>query len=628
VEEPVTATDLTSLTRDAERLLRAGHALAAERVCWAMLSFAPEQPLALMILSLALQARGCHAEAEAALVRGVRAHPRLAAFHAALGRLQLELNRPQEALPSFENCVLLEPGRRAHRATLARLYETRVFASYSDISRLAMVACLDDDTLTHSSIHRAWSSLLRLDPDAAPIFELFEGARDDADFAGRLTPELLAAFERHTLFQAGLRRFLAADVAIERGLTLLRRWLFAHDRRALQKRLPLLCGLARYCFLTEYVFETREDVKALRGQLTTAAAVALLACYDSLGDVADDELARLAALSNEPCYHELIRIWLQQPLEELAIRPKIPSLTPIEDPISRRVRTQYEENPYPRWTTVGSVLPLSEAGPRARGHGKRLLIAGCGTGREAIEAALNFPAAQVDAVDLSRASLAYGLRQAQAAGVANLSFAQADLLALDAPPERYDFISAVGVLHHLRDPAEGLGALLALLGPGGVMRLALYSRTARQAVTASRAAIARTGLEPTAAGIRAFRASIIARPATDPERAWLTRSYDFYSLSQCRDLVFHVQEHTFSLPEVAALLRANALSVLHVALKSPQHASMYASRFPGDPRATRLENWDELERQEPMLFAGMYDLWLCRIAEETAVDPRWLSIGT
>jgi hypothetical protein len=30
-------------------------------------------------------------------------------------------------------------------------------------------------------------SLLRLDPDAVPIFELCEGARDDANFAGRLT---------------------------------------------------------------------------------------------------------------------------------------------------------------------------------------------------------------------------------------------------------------------------------------------------------------------------------------------------------------------------------------------------------------------------------------------------------
>ena len=622
------ANDLNSLTRDAERLLRAGHALAAERVCLAILNSEPEQPLALLILSLALQARGCHDEAEAVLVRGVRAHPRLAAFHAALGRLQLELNRSEEALPSFEHCVLLEPGQRAHRATLVRLYEMRVFASYSEISRLAMLACLEDDALTHSSIHRAWLSLLRLDPDATPIFELFEGARDDTDFSDRLTPRLLAAFQNHTLFQAGLRRFLAADVGIERGLTLLRRWLFAHDPQTLQKRLPLLCDLARYCFLTEYVFETREDVNALRGQLTTPAAVALLACYDSLGEVAAGELDRLAALSDEPCYRELIRIWLREPLEELAIRPTIPSLTPIEDPISCRVRAQYEENPYPRWTTVGSLLPLSETEPRARGHGKRLLIAGCGTGREAIEAALNFPGAQVDAIDLSRASLAYGRRRTRAAGIANLSFFQADLLALGARLERYHFISAVGVLHHLRDPAQGLGVLLALLGAGGVMRLALYSRIARQAVTTARAAIARAGLEPTAAGIRAFRASIIARPATDPERAWLTRSYDFYSLSQCRDLIFHVQEHTVSLLEVAALLRANGLSVLHVAVKSPRHASMYASRFPSDPRATRLDNWHELERQEPMLFAGMYDLWLCRTAEEPTVNPRWLSIGT
>jgi hypothetical protein len=88
----------------------------------------------------------------------------------------------------------------------------------------------------------------------------------------------------------------------------------------------------------------------------------------------------------------------------------------------------------------------------------------------------------------------------------------------------------------------------------------------------------------------------MARPADDPMRVWLTRSPDFYSLSQCRDLVFHVQEHTFTLPEIAELLRALELSVLHVELKNPRHAAEYRQRFPEDVAATRLRNWHRLEQ--------------------------------
>ena len=48
----------------------------------------------------------------------------------------------------------------------------------------------------------------------------------------------------------------------------------------------------------------------------------------------------------------LLTLQLREPMEEQAIRATLPVLTPIEDPVSRAVQAQYEENPYPRW-----VLP-------------------------------------------------------------------------------------------------------------------------------------------------------------------------------------------------------------------------------------------------------------------------------
>ena len=479
------AKDVPALAREAERLLRIGRASDAERVCKSILKSVPDQPKALMISSSIFMAAGRWAEAEAALLSGCAAHPRSVLFHAALGRLYLQLNQHPQAVVPLENCVLLEPGTREHRVTLLGLYRTRRFASFSEASRLAMLACLADDTLTHSLLSQAWLSLLRVDPDAQPLFALFDGALSYPEFRAAIVPDLTLALQNHALFQAGLRRFLVTDVAVERGLTFLRRWLFEQPRQELPRYLLLLCALARYCLLTEYVFECEESYAALREDASTPAVVALLACYEAsceLGPAAQSDVARLSA---EPCYRDLIQAWLEEPFMELTLRDSVATLTSIDDDVSRAVQAQYEQNPYPRWTTVGAIA--RDAG--SRGRDKRVLVAGCGTGREALEMALNFAAAQIDALDLSRASLAYAMRKARELGASNVRFAQADILNLGQRAPDYDLITAVGVLHHLREPEAGLRALLALLAPGGVLRIALYSRFARPAGVAARALI-------------------------------------------------------------------------------------------------------------------------------------------
>lgn len=609
-----------ALAEEAEWLLSIGRTADAERVCHALLAAVPDHVTGLMILGALCMAAGRSTEAELVLLRGCAAHPHIVGFHAALAQLRVQLDQGSKAMEPLENCVLLDPATRDHRARLVAVYQALSFVTFSEESKQAMLVCLADDTLTHSLMHKAWLSLLRVDPESAGILALFDQAEDYPSFRARLTstPALLQAIQNHQLLQRGLERFLAADLAIERGLTFLRRWFFEH-RRDLPGFLPILCSLGRYCFLTEYVFNTEEDFAELRVDAQTPAAVALWACYEA--PWVHERVTQLARLTDEPCFRELVRILIQEPLEEQSLRATIPSVSPIEDDVSRAVQGQYEENPYPRWTTVGSgATSVGEE----HGRGKRILIAGCGTGSDAADTALNFPAATVDAIDLSRASLAYGVRKAREMGIGNLSFAQADILHVGGLNKSYDFIMAAGVLHHMRDPLAGLRALLGVLRPGGTLRIMLYSRLARAAVVEARAWIEAKGFAPTPQGIRGFRAAVMARPADDPVRVWLTRSYDFYSLSQCRDLVFHVQEHTFTLPEIADMTRALDLSVIHLDPPSPVHLAAYRKGFPSDPQANNLTNWHRLEELTPSMFVGMYSLWLCRKADETSVDTTWL----
>jgi SAM-dependent methyltransferase len=608
----------STVLRDARRHLAGARFDDAEELCRLLLTRSPEHPEAWLVLGQVRMGQRRWSDAEAVLAHGCSICPGFVGLHAALGQLYLELDRFGDAMGPIENCVLLDPAASDQRATLVAVYGTRTFATFSERSKVAMTVCLADPALTHSLMRRAWLSLLRLDPEEASTLELLD-APDYDSFCRLATDNRLSNWEASAFVSLGLRRFLVADPAFERGLTRARAWFLQHGVSA-ERHLPLVCMLARYCFLAEYALVCEEDISVLPTLPTTPGEVARLACYRPLSGHPD--AGTFHELSQEPAYRELIDATVREPVEDNAIAERVVEVAPVADAVSLLVRQQYEENPYPRWTTVGSGGAASHDVARLA-RGKRILVAGCGTGREAVDAALIFPAARVDAIDLSRASLAYATRKAAELRVANALFRQGDILDVARLGSSFDLILCSGVLHHMRDPVAGLRALLAVLAPGGVLKIALYSTLARTAFSEAREWARREGFAPTPQGIRDFRAAILARPNSDPMRQRLTESYDFYSVSQCRDLVFHIEEHTFSLPELAGIIGELGLSVLQVEARGPRDLEAYRARFPADRAAVDLANWDVLERENPTMFSRMYVLWLFR-RDEAKVSVEWI----
>src|SRR5690606_28197603 len=111
------------------------------------------------------------------------------------------------------------------------------------------------------------------------------------------------------------------------------------------------------------------------------------------------------------------------------------------------------------------------------------------------------------------------------------------------------------------EPPLGLKVLAGLLKPGGLMKIGLYSQRARTHIVAARRAIADMGFPADAEGIRAFRAWVARLPEGHHVKL-VTRFRDFYSLSECRDLVFHVQEHRYTPLEISGLLADAGLEFL------------------------------------------------------------------
>jgi SAM-dependent methyltransferase len=392
--------------------------------------------------------------------------------------------------------------------------------------------------------------------------------------------------------------------------------------------LDLCCALARQCFINEYVFATiaeeADKAAALREMVAGAleagrpllpVQVAMVAAYFPLSDLAGAE--RLLEGIWPPCLQAVLTQQLRDPREEKEDRDKIPQLTKIEDRVSRLVGRQYEENPYPRWAVIpsnrGSMsveqylraqFPTASFASAMREGPTHILIAGCGTGQQAIMTARRFASAKVLAVDLSRASLCYARRMSRVLNVRNIDYAQADVLELASLDRRFDVIEASGVLHHLAEPMQGWRVLVSLLRLGGFMHVGLYSKPARRVIEAARSYVAERGLHPTAHDIRHCRREILGTPMKS-----VAQFADFFTISECRDLLFHVQEHTLTIPQIGAFVREHNFTFVGFELP-PQLAAGYRFRFPEDRSMTNLDSWNVFETENPATFASMYQFWI------------------
>lgn len=400
---------------------------------------------------------------------------------------------------------------------------------------------------------------------------------------------------------------------------------------AAESLLPFCCALAKQCFINEYVFfvtpEELRNLQRLRAELDTITdvskpipplRVAAIAAYMPLHSLTAIQ-ALLGRDWPEPV-RELLKQQIEEPLVESRLRSDIPVLTPIAEGVSERVGRQYEEMPYPRWIKAPSVVPSAsiekalrtnfpQASFRHFDDRRRLqvLTAGCGTGRHPIDFARRYPDCDVLAIDLSRASLSYARRKANESGIQNVSFAQADILHLPSLGRQFDLIEAVGVLHHLADPEAGWRGLASMLRPGGFMCIALYSETARTQVNRGRRFVEERGYHATAHDIRRGRRDLIA--ADDADLNELLGFADFYTTSECRDLLFHVQEQQFTLPRIKAFLAEEGLTFLSFRLDEDAF-QRYRGRFPEDPAMADLDNWHTFETENPRLFIAMYQFWV------------------
>jgi hypothetical protein len=83
----------------------------------------------------------------------------------------------------------------------------------------------------------------------------------------------------------------------------------------------------------------------------------------------------------------------------------------------------------------------------------------------------------------------------------------------------------------------------------------------------------------------------------------------------CRDLIFHVQEHRFTLAELDKVLKRHDLSFVAFSYLPPSIINEFKLSHPAPEDHYDLLKWHEYEEKNPDIFAAMYQIWLCRTGD-------------
>lgn len=572
--------------------------------------------------------------------KAIQLQPQLAAIHYNLANALKSKGAFDEAIKAYQKAIRLSPKEL--------LFWQEFACSLEGVSLTALDADLMDDLIRCLAINGINKDALSLGachflhhlPAFVNLFELTSSGRIEELQQKIETGEIIRPLT-HPLLTNLMKSVRIQSIALEKLLTEIRRlvlFLSIHHRlsgKVQTDLFPFLSSLAGQCYLNEYIyFQTDEEVAWLNiffdqaGKESSREArvqefdIALIAAYQPLGHLKSQGLfpTLFGGVRLQEC-KDLLISQVQEPEQEAAIIRHIPNLTSIRNETSQLVQGRYETNPYPRWKESRHIRPLGGLGSSiyalfpylpqeyfSNPPRPDILIAGCGTGKQAVECAQTFPNARILAVDLSRASLAYAIRKAQEKHIANIEFMHADILEMDSLDRAFDLIESVGVLHHLKDPLEGWRILMRQVKPGGYMKIGLYSKPARQKLIPVKAYIRQRGYDASAASIRRFRKSLMEH-AGSPLLDILFTVIDFYSTSECMDLLFHAQEHQFTLPQIREVLDQFHLTFLGFEL-NPAVINRYRQRFPEQSALTDLMKWHQFEQENPDCFIAMYQFWL------------------
>jgi len=650
-------------TLTVERMLASGEFAAAEATALALVESSPDDAAPRVVLGMALKAQGRLRGALAAFEAAVERNPGDVEALTDLAEMCLELGLLEEALFIVGQAVKLAPTAATTRLIQARALDATLRPAKA---AQAYLVALGSGSISPAA-QEGLITVIERSPEVVPDrgnseFAQFRAALITAFQAGQAetsglataagivisrayelgTPECLSPdtmldeLSEDELFIRLLQETINVDPVVERFCIELRDHLltaYCHEvelpvavtrlaaalsLQAYHNEYAMPCGDAELAQVDRLAHEIEGELNngkpspiVLRGKLLMLAMYAPLSSHPRADRIMDlslgGEVQRVVALT------------VRERREVEALRDRIPAIGNAEPKKPTSGGHQLAEaNPYPRWIHIArpesgalsnylrSRFPAYEP-PVFSSPKIDVLVPGCGTGQYPIKTAIRFPGAQVTAVDISLDSLAYGARMARKLSVGNVEFMLGDLMRLPDEPARYHYIECTHLLHHVAAHEDAWAALSALLRPGGVLKVDVPSKHGRADVAAVRELVTRLSLPPDTQGIRKVRQKVFAGSAPS-DVAIMTRP-DFYTVSGCRELLFHVPVTRYALDGVYNMVEQHGLRMVGL-FADPVVRTTYRKACPDDPNMADRTSVIRFERDNPKAFRSVYQL-LC-----------------
>lgn len=580
-------------------------------------------------LGTSLRISGKKDDAISSYEKAILYKPNYFEAHLNLANTFLESNEKHNAIEAYKGALKYNPDNEdAYRNLGFALKGLRLIKADPFLSGLILTLLRQKNFVRPRDISIAALSLIKLDPKFKKYL-----IRKDAGMTAASVDELIDTFIEQPLLVELMKTTPIPDPKIENVFRALRAYFLSSAKSSKNSKnyYEVQSAIALQCFINEYVYSVSADErqrltelklkiaeKLENGEAPSISEILCIASYEPL-----HTLNLSKKILERPEIKEVLQVQVLNFKTEQKIKLEIPKIKEITDTVSSTVRLQYEENPYPKWVNTGldnypktlsdvtsrlglrlsNELPLNDASPR-------ILIAGCGTGQHSLSTASRYLNSQIVAIDLSLDSLAYAIRKTEELGFENIEYKHLDILNVGEIGECYDLIESVGVLHHMHDPYTGWEQLVKVLKPGGVMKIGLYSSAARQGIKRFRNNVKSNAKANIDSYIREEREKLLNSESLDHKRICL--SLDFYSLSECRDLLFHEQEHTFDLNQIQNYLQKLGLNFC--GFEATAAIDAFQKVYDGANDVYNLNKWDQFEKQNPLCFSGMYQFWCQRKA--------------
>ena len=583
-------------------------------------------------LGVILKELGEHQKAISYYEKAIQIDPKYEVAYINLGMLFKELGEYQKATSYYEKAILNDPNSIRAINGLSDLFKSfelgNITKTNSSSLKKLLLFLFRKNNINHNDIFHNAKLLIIFQEDQNEIEQIVNSE------SFLLNDKIIQKVLKEEIFLLMLQKSFIRDKFLEKLLTKIRKEiLFSLEnskKNILNEYFNFIISLAEQSFLNEYVFfQSEEEInfinhlekKILNNIETNELEVAILGCYIPLHNSKNIKNKLLNYTSKNVLFNNMIEMQIKEPLKETALKNSIKSVEIISDDVSKKVRDQYEESPYPRWRYINKgitsnfLLQLNnDIKPNNiefnnKFFNPNVLIAGCGTGKQ-VAKAICYQNSNIVGVDLSLTSLAYAKRKIEETGYKNIEFLQGDILHLRNLNRKFDVIECVGVLHHMKEPLEGLKVLLDLLEPHGFLKLGLYSEISRQHIVGVREFVKKKKFNNSVKDIRNCRETIINQN-DDQLLQKVIHNYDFYSTSGTRDLIFHVQEHRFTIQEISKILKN--LNLEFLGFMNTSIKKKFSQFFPNDKKNISLDNWNQFEVGNPDTFINMYQFWVRKI---------------